>query len=144
MFFIQTIIDHLFYIGYLITRMCILSATGDSHYSTILKVASVGMVEHGECQQALRATKLGRWFRLHNTFTCAGGAAGVDACTGDGGSPLVCRRSDGRFEQTGIVSWGMGCGSEGVPGVYADVKRLLPWIHHNAALLSINLSDVEN
>ncbi len=54
---------------------------------------------------------------------------GSDACTGDGGGPLLCPLGSepGRFIQVGVVSWGIGCGSH-VPGVYADLTKLVHWI----------------
>lgn len=30
--------------------------------------------------------------------------------------------------QTGIVAWGIGCGSAGVPGAYANVAKAVCWI----------------
>ena len=50
---------------------------------------------------------------------------------GDGGSPLVCYdRSKGAYVQAGIVSWGIGCGSE-LPAAYVDVSRYVQWIDEN-------------
>ena len=51
-----------------------------------------------------------------------------DACTGDGGGPLMCPRSTdiSSMVQVGIVSWGIGCGT--TPGVYTDVGQFTDWI----------------
>nr|XP_029713678.1 phenoloxidase-activating factor 2-like [Aedes albopictus] len=100
-------------------------------YQVILKKVQLPMVSHPDCQTALRGTRLGGNYRLHNSFVCAGGEAGIDTCTGDGGSPLMCpfSGSETRFYQAGIVSWGIGCGTAGVPDVYAKNSMFTEWIN---------------
>lgn len=64
------------------------------------------------------------------SFICAGGEKNRDTCKGDGGSPLVCPIPGypERYFQIGIVSWGIGCGVNGVPGVYVNVPLYVLWI----------------
>ncbi|KXJ78024.1 hypothetical protein RP20_CCG005791 [Aedes albopictus] len=65
---------------------------------------------------------------------CAIGQA--DACRGDSGGGLVCRRKirgpvgDGKRPYTlrGIISYGAGCGAPASPGVYTDVGFYRTWI----------------
>ena len=100
-------------------------------YQVILKEIILPMVNHTDCQDKLRQnTRLGINFNLHESFVCAGGIRGVDTCTGDGGGPLVCpsKNDPNTYIQAGIVSWGIGCGEENVPGVYADVSQATCWI----------------
>ncbi|XP_068201463.1 uncharacterized protein [Palaemon carinicauda] len=101
--------------------------TGD--FQHLLKEVDVPMVSHSSCESALRRTRLGSNFNLHDGMTCAGGEEGKDACEGDGGSPLVCRGFDGSMVLAGLVSWGVGCGTRGVPGVYVNVPYYLDWIN---------------
>lgn len=58
---------------------------------------------------------------------CAG-SKGHDSCSGDSGGPMVHRRADGKMEQIGIVSWGIGCGMQHFPGVYTRVTEVRDWI----------------
>lgn len=98
------------------------------NYQSILKKIQLPLVPHDECEQMLRKTRLGKRFILDDSFTCAGGK-GKDTCTGDGGSPLVCKLPNQyQYVQVGIVAWGIECGLPGVPGVYADVYKLKSWI----------------
>jgi secreted trypsin-like serine protease len=39
------------------------------------------------------------------SFLCAGGISGRDACTGDGGSGLMCQ-NNGQWYVVGLVAWG--------------------------------------
>nr|XP_026486845.1 uncharacterized protein LOC113393937 isoform X2 [Vanessa tameamea] len=96
-------------------------------YQNILKEVDVPILPHGQCQQQLRQTRLGYNYELNPGFICAGGEEGKDACKGDGGGPLVCERS-GTWQLVGVVSWGIGCGQPGVPGVYVKVAHYLDWI----------------
>ncbi|XP_037074410.1 fibroin heavy chain-like [Pollicipes pollicipes] len=104
-------------------------------YQNIMKQVDLNIVPHDACQTKLRTTRLGRWFKLHDSFTCAGGEPGVDTCKGDGGSPLVCpsKTDPNKYVQAGIVAWGIGCGEGGVPGVYASVPKLLTWVQEKLA-----------
>lgn len=103
-------------------------AFGDyGKYQNILKEVDVPVISNRQCETQLQQTRLGYDFKLHNGFLCAGGEEGKDACKGDGGGPLVCERA-GSWYLVGIVSWGVGCGQPGVPGVYVKVSHYLDWI----------------
>ncbi|KAL5280900.1 hypothetical protein ACFFRR_004733 [Megaselia abdita] len=98
-------------------------------YQVILKKIDLPVVPRDTCQNTLRTTRLGKRFELHQSFICAGGEVGKDTCKGDGGSPMVCpiQGTKNRYYQAGIVAWGIGCGDD-IPGVYASIPFLRPWI----------------
>lgn len=52
----------------------------------------------------------------------------TDACQGDSGGPLMTRVQGGRYLQVGIVSYGIGCALDDMPGVYARLEALVPWV----------------
>lgn len=60
---------------------------------------------------------------------CAGKGKS-DSCQGDSGGPLLVPNGD-KYEIVGIVSWGVGCGRAGYPGVYTRVVKYLPWLRAN-------------
>lgn len=101
-------------------------------FQKILKRVEVPVVRKSSCEHALQDTRLGRSFRLHDGMSCAGGEQGKDACKGDGGGPLVCKARGGEYQLAGIVSWGIGCGERGLPGVYVDVPFYVDWINQHA------------
>ncbi|XP_075222582.1 phenoloxidase-activating factor 2-like [Lycorma delicatula] len=117
------------------------------NYQVILKKVDLPMVPRDQCQNELRTTRLGRFFKLHDSFVCAGGEVGRDTCKGDGGGPLVCpitsaligspRNITGRYQQTGIVAWGISCG-EKIPGVYVNVAKFRIWIDEWMIKLGLN------
>lgn len=69
---------------------------------------------------------------------CAGGSSGEDSCQGDSGGPLMRMIDDTGYAQLqwfveGVISWGVGCGVEGFPGVYTRVTKYANWIVSNMA-----------
>lgn len=105
-------------------------ALKQGRHSAVLKKVDLPLVGSEMCLAALRKTRLGIFYNLHESFICAGGEPNKDTCKGDGGSPLVCPipGQKGRFFQIGIVSWGIGCGESETPGVYVNVALYKFWI----------------
>merc|ERR1712154_460216 len=95
----------------------------DGQFQFIPKKVDLSLIPAAQCEAqlkvALNAKKpgVGDRFQLDSSEICAGGEIGKDACTGDGGSPLVCQAQSGRWTVVGLVSWGIGCASD-LPGVY--------------------------
>merc|ERR1711892_1188056 len=57
---------------------------------------------------------------------------GVDACQGDSGGPIVCGGLDKSL--TGVVSFGIGCASEDLYGIYTSLSYYIGWINENVVV----------
>ena len=89
-----------------------------------LREVSVTVLHDSICQKMLKGYP---WDPNTETMLCAGGAD-KDACQGDSGGPMVCQDDNGESCIAGIVSWGVGCATEGIPGVYTNVRKYNQWI----------------
>lgn len=120
---------------------CIATGWGNQRgqYYTTLKKVELAILSSQWCLQFLRAAFLGPFFNLHSSFICAGGLS--DTCKGDGGGPLVCPIGDSdRYEQVGIVSWGLAGGGWGVPGVYVNLGMFRDWIDTSMRLMNFSVN----
>ena len=100
----------------------------DGPVSDQLQMVKLPIISNRECMEWYYRSGT-RQFIPEYTFLCAGWeSGGRDACSGDSGGPLITFREDGRAEVVGIVSWGIGCGDKGRPGVYTRVTQYVPWI----------------
>ncbi|MFJ8715924.1 S1 family serine peptidase [Streptomyces violaceus] len=98
--------------------------SGVGEYPNSLRAARVSVLSDELCEDAYPGGSDGTYEA--GSMLCAGErGGGRDACQGDSGGPLVAR---GRL--IGLVSWGIGCGRSGSPGVYmrvSDIMRKLGW-----------------
>jgi len=108
----------------------------DGSFQFIQHKVDVPIVDDYKCNSALKRALnrkergVGDRFQLHDSEVCAGTETGKDACTGDGGSPLVCQADSGRWTVVGLVAWGIGCATD-IPGVYTKISYFKNWINSN-------------
>ncbi|CAG2250885.1 Transmembrane protease serine 4,Transmembrane protease serine 6,Trypsin-1,Coagulation factor XI,Transmembrane protease serine 2,Serine protease 27,Plasminogen,Serine protease 55,CUB and peptidase domain-containing protein 1,Plasma kallikrein,Trypsin-2,Prostasin,Tryptase gamma,Trypsin-3,Chymotrypsin-like elastase family member 2A,Anionic trypsin,Trypsin,Anionic trypsin-2,Chymotrypsin-like elastase family member 1,Cationic trypsin,Tryptase delta,Trypsin-10,Transmembrane protease serine 11C,Transmembrane prot len=93
----------------------------------VLKQAMVQIDDLYQCNQTSH---------LHGQITknmiCAGNGEN-DACKGDSGGPLVCQDDNGKWELSGVTSFGFQCGVPDTPGVYTSVRNYVKWIQQTIA-----------
>jgi serine protease len=93
--------------------------------SSILQEVSVPVVSNATCSEGYAADNV----LITGNMLCAGLAqGGKDSCQGDSGGPLLVRGQGGKFQQAGVVSFGIGCARPNRYGVYTRVANYAGWI----------------
>ncbi|KAI4467353.1 tryptase-related [Holotrichia oblita] len=120
-------------------QSCLVAGWGQTAFgandapTTPQKQVTVPIVDYNTCrasmaQPSLLGTFVDRYLDPAGEI-CAGGTAQLDACTQDGGSPLMCfDATTRRYIVAGLVTWGKKCALAGVYGVYVSVPSYRSWI----------------
>ncbi len=103
-------------------------SNNDPSYPVRMQEAQVPIVSDATAKEAY-----GRAYTKE--LMVAAGEEGKDTCQGDSGGPIFFKNNNGRFFQTGITSFGNGCGARNFPGVYteANAEDIRPFIYRAAA-----------
>ncbi|XP_068413875.1 serine protease 44-like [Eschrichtius robustus] len=93
----------------------------------LLQEAELSILRYERCNEVLKEKMESRFDMVKKGAICGTSPTGKDACQGDSGGPLVCQLNDS-WVQVGIVSWGIGCGRRGYPGVFTEVSFYKDWV----------------
>ncbi|XP_041840323.1 tryptase-like [Melanotaenia boesemani] len=122
-----------------IQPVCLASAGSTFYDGTPSWVTGFGLTDSGSQPETLQEVEVPivghnkcSCYNQDNAITenmlCAGvDNGGKDSCQGDSGGPLVTKK-DFYWVQSGVVSFGIGCGLPMKPGVYARVSQYQAWI----------------
>ncbi|XP_011888787.1 PREDICTED: serine protease 44-like isoform X4 [Cercocebus atys] len=103
--------------------------------------AELNILRHEQCREMIKKKSVAKSKMVTRGTVCGYNDQGKDSCQGDSGGPLVCELN-GTWFQVGIVSWGVGCGRKGYPGVYTEVSFYKKWIiHHLRQASCLNSAD---
>ncbi|XP_046648404.1 trypsin-1-like [Daphnia pulicaria] len=98
----------------------------DGKASDFLRHVTKRILNQSKCRQIYK-------FNEYQDHMLCAYEPGKGTCQGDSGGPLVVKSTGPKckYEQVGIVSWGIGCARQGYPGVFMRVTSFLPWIKIN-------------
>lgn len=99
----------------------------------LLKV-TLDLFKFSDCQPSYEANRKLRQGLVESQQLCAGSHdSEKDTCEGDSGGPLQVYHSlECMYKIVGVTSFGKGCGTAGLPGVYARISHYIDWIEANA------------
>ncbi|XP_076310267.1 venom protease-like [Tachypleus tridentatus] len=98
---------------------------GGERADTLQKV-NVPVMDYKHCQSLYHTA--GKMVIFQSGQMCAGYKEGKkDSCQGDSGGPLYMNKNN-IFTVIGVVSAGIGCGREYLPGLYTEVVFYRSWI----------------
>ncbi|KAI4462349.1 tryptase-related [Holotrichia oblita] len=131
-------------------QTCIVAGWGDSSFvandrgTTTQRQVNIRIVDDATCRRSMIQQNVDVEKHLDRLGQIwAGGESSLDACTQDGGSPLICLApATNKYTIVGIVIWGKGCGQEGVYGVYTNVAYYRNWIDN--ALQTLTGRNLDN
>ena len=92
-----------------------------------LHMARLPILENSVCQEWLESKN--KRLVLQPEHLCAGYEQGKqDGCDADSGGGLVVIDEKKTLLLVGVMSAGVGCGREKLPGIYTRVEKFVPWI----------------
>mmetsp|Transcript_11838 Transcript_11838/g.23577 ORF Transcript_11838/g.23577 Transcript_11838/m.23577 type:complete len:568 (+) Transcript_11838:111-1814(+) len=119
--------------------VCLADASTELNIDNDMTVIGFGKVDANNSSYLLQETDVqyitsddcslryyGQYF-ISDNMMCAASEVGNDACQGDSGGPLIkLGRNSAEDVALGVVSWGLGCGTN--PGVYSRIAAQRDWI----------------